>query len=438
MMKASYYTFLLSSVVLCSCSSLRTMDTSIEDDIYYIPNEKPLMVKEVETITGQSIDMNSPVVGKSTPDNSPENGNATAVNRPQEAPPQDNTPEATPENASTGYWIGGFKGNNSDRQEAARIINRYPEGFGFISNGQDIALNLSFSPDWNVYTENGRYWWFPSSSNIRLYNTFLFGTYPKYIWTVVWNDPFYDSWAFDSQFNFGWGGPGWHFGLGWNYGFHRPWYGNWYGGYPYWNPWYDPWWGNAWYPSWHHDHWYHPQWGGNTPDWTPPVSSAPNRRPGNPRPNLGGGSIGLRPETNRPANNARPNYSNLRPGRNIRPENGTTQPADNQTTQSRPARPANSNSRPTTTRPGNTGTANQYTRPAASPNTSTNKSGNVKYYNRKNDNYRPTFNNNRSYNQNTNPNRDSYFAPKSLFPSGNGGNYTTPNRSTTRSGGARK
>ena len=79
-----------------------------------------------------------------------------------------------------------------------RYINMYPEGFANFSNGQEIALNLSFDSDWNVYTDNGRYWWFPSNTNINLYSSLLFGTYPKYIWTIVWNNPRFDSWAFDA------------------------------------------------------------------------------------------------------------------------------------------------------------------------------------------------------------------------------------------------
>ena len=56
----TFYILLLAVISLWSCSSMQNMNTSIEDDIYYVPNEKPLMVKEVETITGQKIDMTVP------------------------------------------------------------------------------------------------------------------------------------------------------------------------------------------------------------------------------------------------------------------------------------------------------------------------------------------------------------------------------------------
>lgn len=35
----------------------RSLSSSMEDDIYYVPGAKPLIVKEVETETGQHIDM---------------------------------------------------------------------------------------------------------------------------------------------------------------------------------------------------------------------------------------------------------------------------------------------------------------------------------------------------------------------------------------------
>lgn len=464
-MKA-FYIPLLVVLVSGACSPMQNMNASMEDDIYYVPNSKPLVVKEVENITGQKINMTAP-----------ENGGALVINRQKGTAEYVSTsalaaqaddilndpyaPESTALYTNTGYWVGGFNGNDADLQEAARIINRYPEGFGFIYNGQDIALNLAFSSDWNVYTDNGRYWWFPSPSNIRLYNSFLFGTYPKYIWTVVWNEPFYDSFTFDTQFNWGWSGPGWRLNFGWNTGIYRPWYTPWYGSYHYWGGWYDPFWGPNWYPGWHRPHWHYPHphypaWGGNYP----PAVSRPNR-PSNPRPNYGSSSVGLRPGINRPGNSARPNYNNPRPGSSVRPgtnsarpgnntgtqtgttrpnyNNGrptTTNPRPNNTTTARPttARPTNNNSRPATVRPGNNGTTNRYTRPTTS--TSTSKSNNVKNYNRQPNNYRPNYNSNRTYNQNNNTNR-SYTAPSTSSPSRNGATYSSPSRSTSRSGGRR-
>lgn len=474
------YITLLAVLLSAACSSTRSMSSALEDDIYYVPNEKPLLVKEVETTTGQPI-----TSGISRPSEDYDRSRGSSV-RPGSGNGRVNTEVLTNEAEailqnneevnqtlyeSPGYWIGGFQGSESDLAEAYRIINEHPQGFGFVSNGQDIALNLSFSPEWNVYTENGRYWWFPTSSNIALYNTFLFGNYPKQAWTIVWNNPTYDSWAFNSGFNvglnFGWGSPGWSFGLGWNNGWYNPWYNNWYG-YPYWGGWYDPWWGGypGWHrPHWHYPHWNHPHWGGHYPNWGPP-SSTIRPKPGNPRPNMGSGSIGLRPGNPRPGVTNRPNYNSrpvTRPGSSVRPGTSGNQPQINRPnyntnrpgSMTRPAtrpnyntnrpgvsRPTNSNSRPaTTTRPANSN--NRYTRPTTRPNTNTyrNNSGSVKSYNRQPNNYRPSYNNNRSsYRTNSsslNNNRSSYSAPRSNSPSRSGATRTAPSRTTTRSGGRR-
>lgn len=253
-----------------------------------------------------------------------------------------------------GYWIGGFKGNNRDWEEARSIINRYPEGFAYIANGSEIALNLSLDPDWNVYTENGRYWWFPSNTNIELYSQFLFGDYPRYIYTVIWNNPQFTAWDFDRAFNWsfntGWNASSWNFGFG--FGWNSSWYPNW-------NGWYNPCWDYGWCPPyyyggyphghWHgyHPNWHNPHWGnGNHPNWG---GSAQHRPVSGLRPNH---SSSVRPNYNnnynRPLNSNRPSSNrneqmsrpinsnnptnNVRPNRNVRPTN----------------RPLN-NERPTTT-----------------------------------------------------------------------------------------
>ncbi|WP_301911416.1 hypothetical protein [Odoribacter laneus] len=496
-MKIIFYIILVSTILFSSCSSTRSLNSTIEDDIYFVPGSKPLMMQEVENITGQNIPLSSgnrqhaPASGNFTTENS-----AVIINRQQGTTEEITTGSLTSRAQqrlaeseevnevlyeNTGYWIGGFKGSDSDLREAARIIARYPDGFGYIANGEEIALNLSFSPDWNVYTDNGRYWWFPSYTNVKLYSSLLFGTYPQYIWTVVWDNPSYDVIAFDSQFNFGlnigWGSPGWSFGLGWNSGFYRPWYNGWYN--PYWSGWYDPWWG--YYPGWGHPHWHHPpHWGGgNHPGWNPPA-----QRPGNLRPNYGGGSIGLRPNhrpgtstrpnvTGRPNTSInrpnvttrpegiqnRPNYSTSRPstGVNVRPSTGTsTRPSV--TTRPGTTRPTNNISRPTNkyTRPGNSSTGtnrytrpsnsstgtNRYTRPNVRPNTnnSINRST-TRTYNRSYNNYRPSYNSNRS----TSPSRSSGSYQRtptrstSVSPSRSTGTNrsVSPSRSTQRSGGRR-
>lgn len=415
-MKYLIYIITALSLGIMSCSSARTFTNSVEDDIYYVPGRKPLVVKEVENITGEKIDMGPSVQAIAAEPGSASTGSRTApvINARKGTVENVNTGELLNEAQqrlategtinetiyeNTGYWIGGYKGSENDLEEISRIINMYPEGFGYISNGQDIAMNLSFDPDWNVYTDNGRYWWFPSSSNINLYSSLLFGTYPKYIWTVVWNNPGYDSWAFNSGFNSGFsigfnsGWNGFGFGFGWNSGFYNPWYNNWYGG-----GWYDPWWGGyrpgwGYYPNWHnhwHDHgWHNGHWGGgHYPNWGPP-SYRPDRPNSNQRPNHGG-IVGNRPNnggiigngTVRPGSTTRPGSSNS--GSSIRPGSTTTSRPDYSITRpgsvTRPGSTGTTTTRPgsigttrpgstTTTRPGSTTTYPNVTRPGSTSTT---------------------------------------------------------------------
>lgn len=513
MMKPFLYITAITFLVY-SCSTARNFSSTIEDDIYFVPGEKALVVKEVENLTGQEIQVNdtrnsftdatSKSAGSTTPPASfsqnqkvintqtgrLENVNINAIKEQAQAKlaENENVNETLYEN--TGYWIGGYKGNESDLSEIQRIINLYPEGFAYFnSNGQDIAINLSFDPDWNVYTDNGRYWWFPSPSNINLYSSLLFGSYPKYIWTVIWDNPRFDSWAFDAGFNrgfnwgfnVGWGSPGWNLGFGWNSGFYRPGYGGWYGGW--YEPWNDPWlypWNSPWYgyyPGWGYPHWHHPHW--NSPNW-----GGGNHRPdGNRprpitglRPTTGGGVVsGLRPHrpttgssgTTRPGI-IRPNTNSMvRPGNTTRPGNSTTRPSSTVTrpgsagvirpnTMTRPGstvtrpnstvtRPGNNNNstytRPnSTTRPSTTARPvarpSSVTRPTPSRTTNSNSNytrpssrtsnSNVKTYTRPQSSYRPTYNNNSSSSRTTGSSRSTYTPQRS---SSTGSSYT-PSRSS--------
>ena len=251
-MKIALY-FSALAVILGACSSSQNFTQAQEDDIYYVPGKHSLFVQEVKKKTGVDIAVNNSsssqnnknVNDKTYPkekDNSvnPKSyaiGMARYATEKQVQKEEARTGQtvnriAIPE--GDGYWIGGFKGSDNDLEECVRIMNRYPEGFAYFGNGYEIAQNLSFSPDWNVYTVDGRYWWFPSNSNINLYTQLIFGNYPKYIWTVVWNDPRFDSYAWSSNVSFGWNRWGWGGSFGW---------GNSWGWDPYWNNYYgyNPW-----------------------------------------------------------------------------------------------------------------------------------------------------------------------------------------------------
>ena len=298
-MKIALY-FSALAVILGACSSSQNFTRAQEDDIYYVPGKHSLFVQEVKKKTGVDIAVNNSsssqnnknVNDKTYPkekDNSvnPKSyaiGMARYATEKQVQKEEARTGQtvnriAIPE--GDGYWIGGFKGSDNDLEECVRIMNRYPEGFAYFGNGYEIAQNLSFSPDWNVYTVDGRYWWFPSNSNINLYTQLIFGNYPKYIWTVVWNDPRFDSYAWSSNVSFGWNRWGWGGSFGWgnSWGW-DPYWNNYYGynpwgwGYGYYDPWgWNPYWNNyyGYYPHWgHRPGWghHHPNWGGShRPDW---------------------------------------------------------------------------------------------------------------------------------------------------------------------------
>lgn len=287
------------AVIFSACSSSQSFTRAQEDDIYYVPGKRSLFVQEVKKKTGVDIvtDKNSSSRENTANEKTYAKENDESVNpksyaigmaryatekQVQKEEARTGQPVAriaVPE--GDGYWLGGFKGSDSDLEECVRIMNRYPEGFAYFGNGYEIAQNLSFSSDWNVFTLNGRYWWFPTNSNIALYNQLIFGNYPKYIWTQAWNDPRFDSFAWSNRVAFSWDNWGWRGSFGW---------GNSWGWDPYWNygynGFYDPWGWNSWgpsygyYPGWGHSHWGHrPGWGHHGPNW------------GHHRPDWGGGSI---------------------------------------------------------------------------------------------------------------------------------------------------
>lgn len=296
-MKIAFYISVLAAL-FSACSSSQSLTRAQEDDLYYVPGQRSLFAEEVKKKTGVDIDLNN---SSSSQKNSTSNERTYSGETDNSMNPKSHaigmaryatekqvnaTEEKTGQPVARvqiaegdGYWIGGFKGSDNDLEECVRIMNRYPEGFAYFGNGYEIAQNLSFSPDWNVYTVDNRYWWFPSSSNINLYSQLIFGNYPKYIWTTIWNDPRFDSFAWSNRVSFGFGtGPfygnsywgnswGWNGTMGW---------GNSWGYDPFWNNgWgYNPWGWNSWYdygyyPGWGHNHgWGHrPGWGNHRPGW---------------------------------------------------------------------------------------------------------------------------------------------------------------------------
>ncbi len=287
------------AALVSACSTTRDFARVSEDDIYYVPGKQSLLVQEIERKTGSTLSLYpaeeqhkskeiDPAVlakeqaeansGKVNPRAKAIGMARYATQKQVEEAQAQSTPPILIDEESQGYWIGGFKGNQRDLDECVRIMNRYPEGFAIFGNAHEIAMRLSFDSDWNVYTVNNRYWWFPSNTNIELYSKLHFGTYPDFMWTVMWNDPRFDRFAMDrwnSRWNFGFGYSSW----GNNWG---------------WNSWYNPWgwnhssyWGYGYYPGWRHDPWYwhnhwnygywHPYYPGGRPHWG--HTTKPNLKP---------------------------------------------------------------------------------------------------------------------------------------------------------------
>lgn len=330
-MKQLIYISALSALLLSACSTAQRLSSTMEDDIYYVPGERSLLARDVERKTGLIIsddhvttaaDMPSSKEKKNYPkerDNSMNPisykigmteygsddtaGSGVVTVSPEEMAGAVNgivEREATDENPNEGYWIGGFDGSISDLKICEQIIHRYPEGFATFGQDSEIANYLSMSSDWNVFTYQNRYWWFPTPSNINLYHELVFGNYPKYIWTILWNDPRFD--VFEAQEFFD---P--FYGVGsFRYYNMDPWYNRYWSGtvwgypwdihyaHPYWG-YYDPFWGwnygwngwHGWYgyypPYWAH-YPYRPGWGhGHRPGWGHQIGGGVTVNPEPPR-----------------------------------------------------------------------------------------------------------------------------------------------------------
>ena len=240
-----------------------------------------------------------------------------------------------------GYWMGGWDGSNADLERAYTIIQNYPNGFGYMAGGVNVAESMAFSSDWNVFVADGKYWWFPTTSNIEFYTDFLFGPYPSS--NIVLHD--YTPYNVNLKVNVS---------LDWyNSSYYNPWYyspwnyhHSWYYDPWYYDPWhYDPWyydpWNHHYYgPSYHHPHhgptYHHPHHGPkpgyyhygpeNTRPKHSPSHGKPNRRPDD-RNHGRNDKLGKPGPTHKPSSpnkpsNSRPNQGKWRP---------TTTPSGNQT-----------------------------------------------------------------------------------------------------------
>ncbi len=245
-MKTLFYISVIALIVTSCSSSQYTTGIGYEDDLYYNPKEKPLVIQEVEKelpdVSVQEKNELLEIAKKSVKADPEKYPDITSLDKIEiesveyKTNPETGAIDTIIQIMSQGYWINGFRGSNAELEEAMRTIDQYPNGFGYFGHGDNIGENLSFDSDWNVYTRDGKYWWFPRVTNLTMYNQFMFGRYPRYEWTVIWDSPNYDYWDFD-----------FHFGYSsyWRWRTYDRWY--------YRSYWYEPYW----HYSYHVDPWYH-------------------------------------------------------------------------------------------------------------------------------------------------------------------------------------
>ena len=181
-MKTYLKILLISALFATSCSPSYMGSTVYEDDLYYNPNQAPLLVQKVEA--------NSPAVKKSNalaPANAtqastktnPNIGSEALEDRNFDALQQKYTDILNDESigsvdtliyeGDSGYYLGGFTGSERDQEEAQRLREIYPQGFGYYDNsGYNTAMWLAGDSDWNLYVDGDNVWWTPTCTNHRL------------------------------------------------------------------------------------------------------------------------------------------------------------------------------------------------------------------------------------------------------------------------------
>ncbi|BAX79021.1 hypothetical protein ALGA_0631 [Labilibaculum antarcticum] len=218
------------------------MGTAVyEDDLYYNPNEAPLLVQKVEA--------KSPAVKKSNalaPANATQSSTKTIPNTGTEAL-EDRNFDALQQKytdilndesigsvdtliyeGDSGYYLGEFTGSDRDQEEAQRLRDMYPQGFGYYDNsGYNTAMWLAGDSDWNVYVDGNNVWWTPTWTNYRFYNDYNFSS-TRYGRTFAYNSP-YGNYGYNSYSGFNMGfGDSWYWDLNFGWGFSNHYYGSYY------------------------------------------------------------------------------------------------------------------------------------------------------------------------------------------------------------------
>lgn len=240
-MKAYFKLLIVPLLIATACSPSYVGTSAFQDDIYYVPGEASLIDTEMEVYTTHA-EKKEPVIEqktrvepttKATFKDDREFELIQEQYRQMLANDSIGDIDTTYYNKEQGYYINEFSGSDYDREEAERLRQWYPQGFGYYDNsGYNLAMWLAGDPDWNVYIDGDKVWWTPTWTNYGYYNSFHFSP-ARYGRLFAYNYPYYGS-----SFGFGIGCGfyddfywGLNFGWGYSHYNHYPYYGH--GYYPY-------------------------------------------------------------------------------------------------------------------------------------------------------------------------------------------------------------
>ncbi|MCT4603544.1 MAG: hypothetical protein N4A59_11675, partial [Marinifilum sp.] len=264
-MKTYFKILLISALFATGCSPSYMGASLYDDDIYYDPSDAPLIVQKAESKTvvakkdnplAPAQKDNAKVVPQSKTGIAPADDRDFSEIQKQYAAILENDSMGSVDTLiyqaeESGYYLGGFSGSDRDREEAERLREMYPQGFGYYDgSGYSLAMWLAGDNDWNVYVDGDNVWWTPTWTNYRYYNSYNFSTmrYGNYF---AYNYPYqsyhygYPSWGI----GLGWNSWHWDFHFGWNY--HYPYHHGYY-----WNHWYPYGHYYGYYGHGHHHHHY--------------------------------------------------------------------------------------------------------------------------------------------------------------------------------------
>ncbi|MCT4614975.1 MAG: hypothetical protein N4A49_08900 [Marinifilaceae bacterium] len=215
-MKAFCPFLLVATALFAACSPSYMSPTAYVDDIYYSPNEDE-NIKNSENVPYEDEQIGM------------RNQNLEISQLKLKEIPSD-TIRSTIIEEDHGEYLGGFNGSELDKQDAERLRQTYPQGFGYYNNsGHNLSMWLAGDPDWNVYTDGEHYWWTPSWTNYNYYNSYNFSPM-RYGFNMSYRYP---------------------------YNYYSPHLNNWHS----WNNWFDPYYSYGYFDPFFHNNLYHSHYG---------------------------------------------------------------------------------------------------------------------------------------------------------------------------------